>query len=324
MAKPINEQVVVITGASSGIGRETALHLAGKGAKVVASARRQDALDELVAEIKSTGGEALAVHADVSIYSEVDALASASVDAYGRIDTWVNNAGVLIVGEFEKTDLEEARRLFDVNFWGEYHGCLAAIEVMKKQGEGTIINITSVTAKRPLPLMPVYSASKAALNGLSEALRAELKGTGIELCIVMPATIDTPLYDNARSKEGVAPKPSPPIYPPLEVARAIEKCAVNPQREVFAGPAGVGFAFSNIVMPGVLDKVLARFVRPALLTDEPEPSRGHDNIDSPMATSATTSGDGWRGRRYKAGELGARIALGAVALLVIRKLARGD
>src|SRR5688500_16748632 len=324
MAKPINEQVVVITGASSGIGRETALHLADKGAKVVVSARRQGSLDDLVAEIRSAGGEALAVHADVSVYSEVNSLARAAVDAYGRVDTWVNNAGVLIVGGFEKTDLEEARRLFDVNFWGEYHGCLAAIDVMKQQGQGTIINVTSVTAKRPLPLMPVYSASKAALNGLSEALRAELKGTGIELCIVMPATIDTPLYDNARSKEGVAPKPAPPIYPPLGVARAIEKCAVNPQREVFAGPAGVGFAFGNIVMPRVLDKVFARFIRPALRTDEPEPTKGNDNIGSPLSTSATASGGGWRGRRYKVGELATRLALGGLALLVIRKLARGS
>ena len=133
-----------------------------------------------------------------------------------------------------------------------------------------------------------------------------MKGTGVELCIVMPATIDTPLYDNSRSKEGVAAKPAPPIYPPMEVARAIEKCAVNPQREVFAGPAGLGFAFGNIVMPGVLDKVLARFIRPALLTDEPEPSRGEDNLDTPLSSAATSTG-GWRGRNDKAGKLGARL-----------------
>ncbi|HUP28218.1 MAG TPA: SDR family oxidoreductase [Chloroflexia bacterium] len=322
MAKPINEQVVVITGASSGIGRETALHLARKGAKVVVSSRKQESLDELVEEIRSAGGEAAAVHADVASYPEVQALARSAVDAYGRIDTWVNNAGVLIVGEFEKTDLEEARRLFDVNFWGEYHGCLAAIDVMKQQGAGTIVNVTSVTAKRPLPLMPVYSASKAALNGLSEALRAELKGTGIELCIVMPATIDTPLYDHARSKEGVATKPAPPIYPPSEVARAIEKAAVNPQREIFAGPAGLGFAIGNALMPGMLDKLLARFIRPALLTDEPEPAHGNDNIDHPAQGPETSSG-GWRGRRYKSAELAVRIAMGGVALLVLRKLVRG-
>src|SRR5215210_5351358 len=155
MAKPIDQQVVVITGASSGIGRETALHLAGKGAKVVVSARREDSLDELVEEIRSQGGEATSIPADVSIFSDVEALAQQAKSAYGRIDTWVNNAGVLLVAEFEHSDLEEARRIFDVNFWGEYHGIKAVLPIMKEQGSGTIINVTSATAKRPLPLMSV-------------------------------------------------------------------------------------------------------------------------------------------------------------------------
>lgn len=322
MAKPIDQQVVVITGASSGIGRETALHLASKGAKVVVSARREESLDELVQEIKSAGGEATAIPADVSIFNEVEALAVGAKEAYGRIDTWVNNAGVLLVGEFEKTDLEEARRVFDVNFWGEYHGCMAAIPIMKEQGGGTIINVTSVTAKRPLPLMPVYSATKAALNGLSEALRTELEGTGIELCIVMPATIDTPLYQHARSKEGVAPRPAPPIYPPSEVAKAIEQTAVSPKRNVYAGPAGVGFAVGNTVMPGMLDKVLSKVGRPVVLTSDPQPSRGEDNLDHPMYEVPATSSGGWRGRRYKSAELASRIALGFLGFLVLRRFLR--
>ncbi|MDQ6695303.1 MAG: SDR family oxidoreductase, partial [Chloroflexota bacterium] len=300
MARPLDNQVVVITGASSGIGRETAMRLAGRGAKVIVSARRDEALDDLVSEIKAAGGEATSVPVDVSKFEEVEALARLAAETYGRIDTWVNNAGVLIVGDFEETDLEEARRLFDVNFWGEVHGMKAVLPIMREQGEGTIINVTSMTARRPLPLMSVYSASKSAVNGLTEALRAEIKGSGIELCLVMPATIDTPLYANARSKEGVSPRAVPPIYPPSEVARAIEKAAESPTRDIYAGPAGMLFNLSNIIMPGLLDKALGKFTRPALLTDRPEPASGTDNLDSPRHdTPATTSG-GWRTPQYKA------------------------
>ena len=322
MNKPLDEQVIVITGASSGIGRATALRLAGKGAKVVVSARRDEALDTLVEEIKSSGGEATPIAADVSIYSDVEALAQGALAAYGRIDTWVNNAGVLLVGEFEKTDLNEARRLFDVNYWGELYGCKVVLPIMRRQGGGTIVNVTSMTATRPLPLMSVYSSSKAAINGLSDAIRTEIKGSGINLSVVMPASIDTPLYQHARTKEGVSPRPAPPIYPPSEVARAIEMCATSSKRNVIAGPAGVAFHVGNFFMPAVLDKALAAVGRKVELTNNPEPSSGQDNLDGPMPNVAATGSGGWRGKRYKAAELVSRIALGATAVLVVRKLAK--
>jgi NAD(P)-dependent dehydrogenase (short-subunit alcohol dehydrogenase family) len=252
----------------------------------------------------------------------VEALVQGAMAAYGRVDTWVNNAGVLLVSEFEKADLGEARRVFDVNFWGEYHGCKAVLPVMKRQGGGTIINISSVTAKRPLPMMSIYSASKAAINGLSEALRAELAETGVELCIVMPATIDTPLFEHARSKEGVAPKATPPIYPPSEVARAIEMCAVSPRRVVYAGPAGQMFVISNILAGGVLDRLLGAVRRPATLTNRPEAPRGEDNLQRPMHEVPPTTGGGWRTGRYKTFEIASRVALVVGALLVARRLAK--
>lgn len=322
MTKPLKEQVIVITGASSGIGRATALRLAGKGAKVVVSARRDEALDDLVEEIKVNGGDALSIPADVSIYTEVEALAQAALAAYGRIDTWVNNAGVLLVGEFEKTELDEARRIFDVNFWGELHGCKVAIPILKEQGGGTIVNVTSMTATRPLPLMSVYSASKAALNGLSDSIRTEIKGTGIHLSVVMPASIDTPLYQHARTKEGFTPRPAPPIYPPSEVARAIELGITTNKRNIIAGPAGIVFHLGNFFMPALLDKALAAVGRKVELTDWPEPTRGEDNLDTPMPEVPATAGGGWRGKRYKSIELGSRIVLGATAVMVARKLAK--
>jgi short-subunit dehydrogenase len=315
MTRPLDDQVIVITGASSGIGRETALRLAGKGAKVVVSARREESLDELVEQINSEGGEATSIPADVSDYKEVEALAKGAVTVYGRIDTWVNNAAVLLVAEFENADLDEARRLFNVNFWGEYHGCKAVLPIMKKQGSGTIINVTSVTARRPLPLMSAYSASKAAINALSEALRAELQGSGIELSIIMPASIDTPLYQHARSKEGAMPRPAPPVYPPSEVASAIEKCAVAPKRVVYAGPAGLAFSIGNTLMPDILDKLLGAFGRQVILTEH--------NLQRPMDQVPATTQGGWRNGRYKVYETAARLALGAgAALFLARRLAK--
>jgi len=322
MAKPLDQQVIVITGASSGIGRETAKPLAKRGASVVVSARRDEALDDLVDLIKAEGGEATSIPVDVSDYTAVEALATGARDTYGRIDTWVNNAAVLLVGEFEHLDLDESRRLFDVNFWGEYHGMKAALSVMRDQGYGTIINITSVTARRPLPLQSVYSASKAALNGLTEAVRAELQGSGIELCLVMPATIDTPLYQHSRSKEGYTPRAFAPIYPPSEVANAIAKVAEHPRRSIYAGPAGKFMSVSNQLMPDVMDKVLGKVGRPALLSDMHEPPRGQDNLDTPMTDMPATTTGGWRDARYKTADKAARIALGIGALLVARRLIR--
>jgi short-subunit dehydrogenase len=320
--RPLNQQVIVITGASSGIGRETALLLAERGAKVVVSARSDEALDGLVQEIKAKGGTALAVPADVSVFTEVEALAQRAVAEFDRIDTWVNNAGVLIVGEFEKIDLEEARRLFDINFWGQVHGCKAVLPIMHQQAYGTIINITSETAKRALPLMSIYSASKGALNMLYEGMRTEIKNSNIKLCTIMPASIDTPLYQHARSKEGVEPRPAPPIYPPSEVAKAIAKCAENPKREMFAGPAGLVMTVSNTLMPEKMDKLLLRVGRVVELTRKPKPPEGQDNLHASMnGREATTSG-GWRGRHYKTGETIARVVLGIAALFVVRGLAR--
>src|SRR5207249_1624243 len=150
--------------------------------------------------------------------------------------------------------------------------------------------------------MSIYSASKAAINGLSEALRAELAETGVEVCIVMPATIDTPLFEHARSKEGVAPKATPPVYPPSEVARAIEMCAVSPRRVVYAGPAGQMFALYNLLAGGVLDRLLGAVRRPATLTNRPEAPRGEDNLQRPMHEVPPTTEGGWRTARYKAFE----------------------
>jgi short-subunit dehydrogenase len=319
MAKPIGQQVVVITGASSGIGRETALRLASKGARVILSARAEEPLDDLVSEITSAGGKAVAIPADVSLYEDMRSLASGAVDQYGRIDTWVNNAGQYLVGEFEKTNLEEARRLFDVNFWGEVHGTKAALEVMRRQGEGTIVNVTSVTAERALPLTSFYSASKGALNALFGAIQSELTDDRIKVSIVMPASIDTPLFAHARTKEGVQPQPYPPIYPPSEVASAIQKMAEDPRSRIFAGPAGWFFAAGNQFAPGLLNRFL-RATKSLVLSDKP-PVDAKGNLYASMNEQVPpTETGGWRGRRYKLAEFAARAVAVVGALFLVRRL----
>lgn len=310
--------MVVITGASSGIGRETALRLASKGARVVVSARREEHLDDLVDEITSAGGQAVSVPADVSLYEDVRNLASAAVDQYGRIDTWVNNAGQYLVGEFEKTNIEEARRLFDTNFWGEVHGTKAALEVMRRQGEGTIINVTSVAGERALPLTSFYSASKAALNGLFESIQSEITDENIKISIVMPTSVDTPLFAQARTKEGVQPQPYPPVYPPSEVASAIEKMAENPRSRIFAGPAGWFFAAGNAFVPGALNRFL-RATKSLVLSDR-RPIDAKGNLYEPMPEVPPVETGGWRGKRYKAAEFAARAAAVLGAFFLVRRL----
>src|SRR3954447_1983178 len=175
MGKPLNQQVVVISGAGSGIGRATARRFAQKGARVVVGGRSVDGVNAILGEIKAAGGQGVGMQVDVAHREQVGALAKLAMDTYGRIDTWVNNAGVSIYARFETISEEEARRLFDVNFMGTVYGIWTAIPLLRAGGGGTIINLASVVGKRALPLQNFYSASKFAIIGLTESLRVELK-----------------------------------------------------------------------------------------------------------------------------------------------------
>ncbi|MBD0265234.1 MAG: SDR family NAD(P)-dependent oxidoreductase, partial [Tolypothrix sp. Co-bin9] len=212
--KPINQQVVVVVGASSGIGRNAALQFASRGAKVVVAARSQPGLESLVEEIRGLGGEATAVVADVAVFEQVKAIADKAVEQYGRLDTWVHNAAVEIYAAFEVTTPEEFKRLIDVNLMGQVHGAMVALPHLKREGRGALIHVTSVEAKRSLPLQTAYAASKHAVNGFLEALRVELMHEKLAISVteIMPAGINTPLFNKARTKLGVKPMPTPPIY----------------------------------------------------------------------------------------------------------------
>lgn len=289
MPKPLSEQIVVITGASSGIGRCTAQYLATRGAHVVVTARRAGALDELVQEITSGGGQALAVPGDVTREEDLRAVAQAAVDHFGRIDTWVNNASVMIQGRVQDVTLEEFRRLLDVNLVGAVNGTRCALEVMLPQSDGVIVQVSSVAAKRAVPYLSAYSAAKAGVAAFSEAIRSELHGSGVAFSVLYPPTVDTPVYEHALAKLGVLPKPFAPTADPVEAARVIARLAETGQREAYffwARP----ITLLNAVFPAFSDWLLHR-VRAGNWAERPP--NAEDNLGAPAEAVPPTARRGW-------------------------------
>ncbi|MDP9356497.1 MAG: SDR family oxidoreductase [Chloroflexota bacterium] len=268
--KPISQQVVVILGASSGIGRVTALRFAERGAKVVVAARSEPGLVSLVGEITARGGEAAYAVCDVADFTQVEAVAASAVSTFGRIDTWVNVAAVSVYASFEETSLEEFRRVMDVNFMGQVHGTKAALPHLRREGRGAIIAIASVESIVSLPLHSAYAASKHAVEGVIDALRRELlaEGAPISVTSVKPATINTPFFDNSRNKMDVKPKGPPPFYQPSVVADCVLYAAEHPVRDLFAGGAGKMMAMNQMLAPRLFDAVLARVAIPLQRRDE--------------------------------------------------------
>lgn len=295
MKRPIENQVIVLTGTSSGIGRCTARQLAACGARVVVTARRADALDQLVREIESAGGQALAIPGDVTRESDLRAVAEAAVERFGRIDSWVNNAGVYIQGRVEDLTLDEYRRILDVNFIGIVNGTQRALEVMLPRGKGVIVQVSSVAARRGVPYTTPYSAAKAAIIGFTSALRAELWGSGVHLSILYPPTVDTPIYHSARGKLGVVPKPAPPIADPVAAARAIEQLVRTGEREHYFGWAGP-LVTLDALAPAAGDWLLHR-VKGFTYSDIP--AAPEDNLDSPSGAIPPSERAGWAESGWK-------------------------
>ena len=283
--KPVGEQVVVLMGASSGIGRETALRFAKSGAKVVASARGEEGLDSLVEEIRGEGGEALAVPADTSEFDQVKAVADRAVEEYGRLDSWVHLAAVGLFATFEQTTPEEFARVIDVNLMGQVYGAMAALPHIKREGRGALIHISSVEAKRSFPFHSAYGASKHGIDGFVEALRVELKHEGwpISVSQVMPGTINTPFFDKGRTKLGVKAVGIPPIYEPETVANIIMYAAENPARDLVSGGAAQALILNQRLSPRILDAILAtRAGFAPQKTDEPRSEDDPDNLYAPI------------------------------------------
>ncbi len=288
--KPLSEQVVVVLGGASGIGRETALRLAERGAAVVVGARSEPALATLVDEITATGGQAVAVSCDVTRIDEVERVAEVAIESFGRIDTWVNVAATSVYAPFEETPLDEFRRVIDVNLMGYVHGARVALPHLRRTG-GALIFISSVEGIVSLPLHSAYAASKHAIDGLVDAIRRELmaEGAPVSVTTIRPASINTPFFNNARSRIGVKPKGAPPIYEPGVVADCVLHAATHPVRDLYAGGAGKVLALNQMVAPGLLDRALARFGIPLQRTDEPASNR--DGLDAPRDDEFRVEGD---------------------------------
>src|SRR5919107_2658090 len=205
--KPVEEQVVVVMGASSGIGRETALRLARRGAKVMVSARSEEGLRSLVDQIRGEGGEAVAMTADVAEFERVKAVADGAAQAYGRLDTWVHLPGVSIFGLFDEIEPQEFKRVIEVDLMGQVYGAMAALPHLKREGRGVLVHVSSVLARRSVPLQSPYCAAKHGIDGFLESLRVELKREGwpIGVTNVLPASVNTPFFDKSRTKLGYRP-----------------------------------------------------------------------------------------------------------------------
>ena len=254
--KRIEDQVVVITGASSGIGLATAKMAAAVGARVVLVARDPDGLAAARVEIEGSGGRAITVIADVSDFADVRSIAVRATEAFGGFDTWVNNAGVSIYGPIEEVPVEDARRLFDVNYWGMVHGSLTAVAHLKDHG-GALINIGSVTSDRAIPLQGHYSASKHAIKAFTDALRMELEKeeAPVSVTLIKPGAIDTPFPEHARNYMEAEPKHPAPVYDPSVVAEAILFCAEHARRDLIVGGGGkMTAAMENV--PRVADRYM--------------------------------------------------------------------
>lgn len=255
MPRELSEQVVVITGASSGIGREAALRFGARGAAVVLAARNEAALRTAADEVERRGGRALVVVTDVASWPQMERLAREAHAHFGRIDTWVNNAGLSVYGTAEQLTVEEIDRIIQVDLLGTIYGVKAALPALRAQGEGTIINVSSVAGVRGVALQAPYSAAKHGIKGFTEALRLELARDlpGVRVTLILPASINTPFFRHARTKSGVNARPIPPVYEPGLVADAIVLAAESPRRDIFVGGAAKMFDVMERVSPSLTD-----------------------------------------------------------------------
>lgn len=285
-------QVIVITGASSGIGRETALEFGRRGARVVLAARNEEALGTLVEEIQRLGGEALPVVTDVSDSSQVNSLASQAVDRFGRIDTWVNNAAVSTYGTVEQMEVDELHRVIDVDLMGQIYGMKAALPHLRKTG-GTIINVSSALGERSVPLQAAYSAAKHGIVAFGEALRLELRAekSPVHVVDILPSSINTPLFTHARSKMGVKPKPVGRVYEPIVVAAAIVEAARRPVRRVYAGFVGRLLDAGQRISPRLMDWYLSKPGDAIAGQRTDRPDEGVDNLFTASTGPGRTTGD---------------------------------
>lgn len=291
--KPIAQQVIAVVGASSGIGRDTALQFASRGAKVVVAARNQDGLDSLVREIHQVGGDAIAIPADVAEFEQVKAIADKAIEQYGRLDTWVHAAATGVLASFDQISIDEFKRVIDVSLMGQIYGAMVALPHLKREGRGALIHISSMEGRRALPLQSPYSAAKHGVEGFLESLRMELQhdGSPISVTSIKPAVINTPFYNHVRTKLGVKPTGIPPYYQPRLVTEAILYAAEHPTRDWIVGDVGRILDILQRVSPALVDTLLLLTAFPLQRTPEAKSEQDPDNLFAPMPGYNRVEGD---------------------------------
>jgi short-subunit dehydrogenase len=277
--KPLSEQVIVITGASSGIGLATARMAAKQGARLVLAARSEDALKELASEIKQAGSESAYVVADVGREEDVRRIADGAIRQFGGFDTWINNAGVSIYGKLMDVPIADLRQLFETNVWGVVYGSRAAVEHLRERG-GALINVGSTLSDRAIPIQGMYSASKHAVKGFTDALRMELEqdNAPISVTLIKPAAINTPYNEHAKNYMEVEPQHPAPVYAPEVVAETILYCAVHPERDVFVGAGGKLISALGLNAPRLTDKVMENVMVEQQKSDKPPRAREENGL----------------------------------------------
>jgi short-subunit dehydrogenase len=324
--KKVEQQVIVLTGATSGIGLATARKAARQGARLVLAARNEGALKQVSEELNSQGAETIYVVADVANEDDIRTIAETAMQRFGGFDSWINVAGVTVFGKNEEVAIEDMRRLFDTNFWGVVHGSLAAIKHLKSRG-GALINMGSETSDRAIPLQGIYAASKQAIKGFTDSLRVELEEAGapVSVTLIKPASIDTMLVAHAKNYLEVEPRLPPPIYAPEIVADAILYAAQHPKRDMYVGSRARLTRAAEHYVPGVLDTAMQRLMFRYQKTVRPPRNRDDNSLHKPGTDLLERGGVGGRTRgkslytsaimhpvTTRAVMLGAGLALGAM------------
>jgi short-subunit dehydrogenase len=298
VVRDLSQSAVVITGASSGIGHAAALAFARRGSRLALAARAPGPLEQVARDCEAHGAEVMWQSVDVRDEERVAAFARRTAERFGRLDVWVNGAGVIAYGRFEQVPTEVFRAVVEINLFGQVHGARAALEQFRRQGSGVLINMASVWGRVTAPDVSAYVASKFAVRAFSECLRQELRDVpGIDVATMLPQAVDTPIFDRAANFAGRSARPMPPVIDPQTVATGIVRCAESPKREITYSRAGRGIELAAALAPSLYGRFFPSAFEAGNYAGEPlSPTAGA--ILGPADGTHSIEG-GWKGQRRR-------------------------